>query len=143
MLISDRVALMEMGHIVQIGTPGELYRRPATLFAACYFCDLNEVFGDIVGGRVETPLGTFSAEGMRDGRCVVCIRPQALTLVGQGIPARVGRSRFTGEADLVSFQAAGLEGALEARLPPGTGPEPGAQAQLAIDPSGVMVFPLA
>jgi iron(III) transport system ATP-binding protein len=140
MLISDRVALMEMGHIVQIGTPGELYRRPATLFAARYFCDLNEVTGEIVDGRVETVLGTFSAEGLRDGRCVVCIRPQAVVLVGQGIAATVERNRFTGEADLLTFRPQGLDGVLEARLPPGTGPEPGSQAHLAIDPSGVMVF---
>ena len=131
---------MEMGHIVQIGTPGELYRRPATLFAARYFCDLNEVAGEIVDGRVETALGTFSADGLKDGRCVVCIRPQAVVLVGQGIAATVERNRFTGEADLLTFRPQGLEGVLEARLPPGTGPEPGSQAHLAIDPSGVMVF---
>ncbi len=142
MLLSDRVALMEQGHIVQVGTPGELYRHPKSLFAARYFCDLNEISAQIRGGAVATPVGTFAAEGLPDGRCMVCIRPQALSLVGLGLPAMVERCRFTGEADLVTFRPQGYDGVLEARMPPGTSPEAGAVAQLAIDPTGVLIFPL-
>jgi iron(III) transport system ATP-binding protein len=119
-----------------------LYRHPKSLFAARYFCDFNEIPAQIRGGAVATPLGTFAAEGLADGRCMVCIRPQALSLVGLGLPATVERCRFTGEADLVTFRPQAYDGLLEARMPPGTSPEAGSQAQLSIDPTGVLIFPL-
>ncbi len=40
--IADRIALMNAGQIEQVGTPSEVYRRPATIFAA-RFLGLNNV----------------------------------------------------------------------------------------------------
>lgn len=34
MMLSTRIALMDHGRIVQVGTPGELYFRPNSMFAA-------------------------------------------------------------------------------------------------------------
>jgi ABC-type Fe3+/spermidine/putrescine transport system ATPase subunit len=62
--ISDTIAVMDRGRVLQTGTPGELYRRPAGRFVAEFLGSMNVVPGRVVaGGRaggpatVETPFG--------------------------------------------------------------------------------------
>src|SRR5690606_37279794 len=43
--IADRIALLERGTLVQIGTPEELYFQPRTLFAARFFSDVAALPG--------------------------------------------------------------------------------------------------
>jgi len=50
--ISDRVAVMEGGRIAQLGTPEELYRRPASPFVADFVGLSNRVDGTLDGGMV-------------------------------------------------------------------------------------------
>ena len=59
MRIADRIVLMRAGRIIQQGSSEELYSAPANLFAARFFCDFNEVPGEVRerprflrGGRV-------------------------------------------------------------------------------------------
>jgi ABC-type Fe3+/spermidine/putrescine transport system ATPase subunit len=39
MMVSDRIALVRNGKIVQVGTPKQIYFQPANLFAAYFFSD--------------------------------------------------------------------------------------------------------
>src|SRR5262249_7612125 len=41
LILSDRIAVMEQGRIVQLGTPQEIYRRPATRFVAGFIGESN------------------------------------------------------------------------------------------------------
>lgn len=41
LILSDRIAVMEHGRIVQLGTPQEIYRRPATRFVAGFIGESN------------------------------------------------------------------------------------------------------
>ncbi|WP_425964784.1 ABC transporter ATP-binding protein [Rhizobium nepotum] len=41
MVMSDRVGVMSRGHLVQIGTPEEIYTKPATRFVAEFFGEVN------------------------------------------------------------------------------------------------------
>ncbi len=141
MLIADRIALMLNGRLVQMGAPEELYEHPRTLFAARYFCDLNEIPGEVVSGWASTALGMFDAAGVADGPCVVCIRPQALSFGAEGVDAVTLNRRFIGEARLVACAVEGLAAPLEVRLPPGEGPTPGARVRLRIEAAGALVFP--
>ncbi len=64
--IADRLAIMEGGHIRQVGEPAEVYRAPHTKFAADFMGETNFLEGRVVSvsaGRVmvETPLRTFEA----------------------------------------------------------------------------------
>ena len=64
--IADRLAIMESGHIRQVGKPAEVYRAPHTKFVADFMGETNFLEGRVVsvsGGRVlvETPLRTFEA----------------------------------------------------------------------------------
>jgi iron(III) transport system ATP-binding protein len=47
MVISDRIAVMNSGNLVQLGTPEEIYARPATKFVADFIGTMNFVPGKI------------------------------------------------------------------------------------------------
>ncbi len=49
LILSDRIAVMEQGRIVQLGTPEEIYRRPATRFVAGFIGESNLFRGRVAG----------------------------------------------------------------------------------------------
>ena len=146
MTISDRIALMRSGKIVQTGAAEELYRRPGSLFAARYFCDFNELEGEAMGNVAACAAGRFAlSQPAPDGKCLVCIRPHAISLVIAGAEPLTGTivsRRFLGEADYVTIALPGLEQPLHARLPAGHAAAPGESVGVKIDPAGVLAFPV-
>lgn len=58
MAISDRIAIMDKGKIVQVGTPEEIYNQPANTFVAKFIGTTNLVFG-------RTHTDSPSDDGMR------------------------------------------------------------------------------
>lgn len=58
MVISDRIAVMESGNIVQIGTAQEIYNKPANKFVADFIGTMNFMSGEIVQAPRDT--GTVS-----------------------------------------------------------------------------------
>jgi spermidine/putrescine ABC transporter ATP-binding subunit len=47
LVMSDRIAIMNQGHIVQEGTPREIYTRPASVFASDFIGETNLVQGTV------------------------------------------------------------------------------------------------
>ena len=77
---------MHGGRLEQLGTPEELYDRPASLFVATFV------------GRANVLRGTAArAFGGEAGRVLV-IRPEALRFGTAGVPAVVRERRYTGVA---------------------------------------------
>jgi iron(III) transport system ATP-binding protein len=86
--IADRLAVMRAGRIEQIGTPADVYRRPASRFVAGFIGEGNFIEGRVTAdaGRclhVQTPLGLLHAEPptatVAPGASVtLCIRPEAI-----------------------------------------------------------------
>jgi spermidine/putrescine transport system ATP-binding protein len=66
--VSDRVAVMNEGAVLQIGTPREIYESPADLFVARFIGETNILEGSIVrrnGSRIEATIpgvGTVAVE---------------------------------------------------------------------------------
>jgi len=54
MVISDRIAVMDSGNIVQIGTAPEIYKKPANKFVADFIGTMNFISGEIVMGPQDT-----------------------------------------------------------------------------------------
>ncbi|MFN8693654.1 MAG: ABC transporter ATP-binding protein [Holosporales bacterium] len=79
MHMADSVALMRAGQIEQIGTPAEMYCRPATPFAARFFGLINEFTCPVRSGFVETPFGLFPNEAAGQS-ALVLVRPQGFTI---------------------------------------------------------------
>ena len=48
MVISDRIAVMDQGNVVQIGTPEEIYEKPANRFVADFIGTMNFMAGEVV-----------------------------------------------------------------------------------------------
>ncbi|MEE8316987.1 MAG: ABC transporter ATP-binding protein, partial [Syntrophobacteria bacterium] len=48
MVISDRIAVMDSGKVVQIGTPEEIYDKPANRFVADFIGTMNFMAGEVV-----------------------------------------------------------------------------------------------
>lgn len=146
MRIADRIVLMRGGRIVQVGTGEDLYRRPQSLFAARFFCDLTELDATVSGGSVETPFGRFSAAGLAHGEtATICIRPHAIRIVPKGfhLPGRLVARRFLGEVDHLLVAVAGFDKPLAVRAPLAKTIAVGDEVGVDIPSDEVLVFPAA
>jgi iron(III) transport system ATP-binding protein len=144
MRIADRIVLMRSGAVVQEGRAETLYRRPADILTARFFCDFNEVEGVSRGGRVVTPVGVFDAPPLPEGAAaILCIRPQGVRLRPPEfcLPGRLVSRRFLGEVELVEVAVQGLDRPLQARVRGPLAAAPGQDVGVEIDPAEVLVFP--
>jgi iron(III) transport system ATP-binding protein len=79
--VADRLALMRDGHVVQAGTPEDVYFAPATSWAAQFVGAANLVPGSAADGRVQTALGSFAfSNGVPASSVHVLVRPELLEL---------------------------------------------------------------
>lgn len=85
--MSDRVCLMNHGHVEQIGTPNDLYFRPRTVFAADFLGESNILAGTVTG-QTDTLLniashelgGSLMAPGSQSGELNWMVRPERMRL---------------------------------------------------------------
>ncbi|MCK6452134.1 MAG: ABC transporter ATP-binding protein [Alphaproteobacteria bacterium] len=116
MAISDRVALFNSGRLVQVGKPRDIYRRPATLFAADFIGQANflpaRLAGrDAAGAKLTLPGGTAlvvrhaaalgAEEAVRvppGADALVMARPERIGIgpAGAGLRGRVLRTQQLG-----------------------------------------------
>jgi putative spermidine/putrescine transport system ATP-binding protein len=95
MTMSDRVAILRDGHLEQIGTPEDVYHRPASLFVSRFLGEANLI--PVVDGRLT---GFDVAAAMRTGTAT--LRPEDFGLASDASPdlpsieARVVTARFQG-----------------------------------------------
>jgi len=119
--IADRLAVLDMGNILQVGTPQEVYRRPNSRFVANFIGETNFIEGkvlDAAGGMasVETSIGVFQgvtvdAEAPAVGsKAFIAVRPESLHI--DSIPAEdncfsgtIGESTYFGEVAQYEFLA--------------------------------------
>jgi spermidine/putrescine transport system ATP-binding protein len=112
--MSDRIAVMNEGRILQLGTPGDIYERPRTRFVADFIGQTNFLDVDVVGSdgtttEVDLPgSGSLRArmpDGIQpQGRMTLAVRPEKISLLadlpGSEIP---GWDRLTGRLDEVIY----------------------------------------
>ncbi len=89
--MADRIVVMRMGRIEQIGTAEDLYRRPDSLFVASFIGapPINLLEGEAADGRLRVGEVTLELRGQVAGTVVLGLRPESIALDGAGIPARV------------------------------------------------------
>jgi ABC-type Fe3+/spermidine/putrescine transport system ATPase subunit len=87
--LGDRIAVINVGHIEQIGTPYEVYSNPATEYVATFLGAANLLPGVIMGDNIEVastliPLRADAGK-FRDGQAVkVVFRPEDVSLTKTG-----------------------------------------------------------
>jgi len=104
--VSDRIVVMRNAEIAQVGTPSDLYTRPASVFVATFMGEANHVRGRIessADGTAQVALDALRLSlpdpGLPPGPADIVIRPEAIRLhdAGQpGITASIARATYMG-----------------------------------------------
>ncbi len=110
---ADKVVVMYDGRVVQMGTPEELFERPAHTFVGYFIGSpgMNFLEADVQGSRayvggVEVPLD--AAFGPIKGRVQIGIRPEFCVLAQSGgLAARVLRVEDVGRHRIIRAEVAG------------------------------------
>jgi multiple sugar transport system ATP-binding protein len=119
--MANRTAIMRDGRIEQIGTPHEVFARPANAFVASFIGtpQMNLIGGELIRAEGETAdirmEGTTvrlpvdpAVRGMKPGRVTIGMRPRAVALA-----AEAGPQAFTALAELI--EPMGAETLIHAR----------------------------
>ena len=132
MKVSDSIALMRDGSIIQKGAPYNVYNKPIDSKAAKFLSNYNIIQGIVNNAQTETPFGLFMTPGLLNGLTVeIIIRPQHLKIdfdrngkgpnptSEHGVAARgsVVRSRFLGKESLVELKMEFDQSILKASVP--------------------------
>ena len=121
MAVSDRIAVMNQGSVVQEGGAQDLYHRPASDFVAKFIGRVNSIRATVAATGA-TPaaaaLGTTFAvralpAGLAEGAAVqLMVRPEAVEVVAAGsagaLPATIVNSTFLGEKTEVELTCNGV-----------------------------------
>lgn len=144
-MMSDRIVALDGGRISQIGTPEELYRRPATAKIAACFGDCSVLKGCVESERFILDGIALPASGIDDGPAVAVVRQSDCSLSpgdeGHGtVPAGEAVVRcgvYAGAGYLTRLDVAGQT----LTVPTASLPDPGEIVPVRIDGEGCFVFP--
>ncbi len=161
--MAQRVALMDRGHIVQVGTPSELYRRPASRFAAQFIGETNLLEGKVLRREegavvVETALGELhcadGAEHSPGSAVLLSVRPESVELVARlkegevnTFPVSVAEVTYLGESSQLLLEVGDVTlkclalAAHPSVSPGGTVLSRGEQAHVRIASDSVVLLP--
>src|ERR1700738_1513335 len=155
--MASRIAVMNRGRVVQIGTPAEIYERPGSRFVADFVGEGNLVEGELTAGfnclaltvagfdrpiPLPPPAGIALPEG---SSAALALRPERLRLcrerpAGFAVAATVASVSYLGGASIVHLLAGGGR-PMKARLPAGTdGPPRGAAVWASWSPDDGVVI---
>ena len=159
--IADRMAILDGGVIVQVGTPEEVYRRPASKVVASFMGETNFLegiveycYGDSIfvttrSGELEGRPGLRDWKPARRESVTVCIRPEALVLSDDPpgknrLQARILDRLYLGETAVYDLQTRHGENLRVAELNPISLRPAGDRAQyLRAEPHDIVVLPHA
>ncbi|QYR19077.1 ABC transporter ATP-binding protein [Paenibacillus sp. sptzw28] len=79
--LSDRIVVMNHGHIEQIASPQVIYDSPQSLYVAQFIGKMNFLKGVVDGGRVRVDHMEFTAAGKLSGDVTLAVRPEDVTFV--------------------------------------------------------------
>lgn len=157
MSISDRIAIMDKGRVVQVGTPKEIYHKPSNFFVATFMGRSNVLRGIVKSssnGLYRVSVGRLSLYGVAPGErpsvgeeVFVVIRYEAVRRAEPGEEVNV----WEGVVERVSFIGLALQ--VRARVDSGTSliaylrgeekVEEGSPIRLAASPEDVKVYSLS
>jgi multiple sugar transport system ATP-binding protein len=108
MTIADRMAVFMEGRIEQIGTPNEVFGRPATMAVADFIGSppMNLLPAQLRVGTLEVAGTTLPIDSDRGpvGPVTLGVRPAALRFADTGIPARVYLVEDLGDSTIVNLE---------------------------------------
>jgi multiple sugar transport system ATP-binding protein len=151
--LADRIAVMEAGRIRQLGTPREVFHRPASTFVANFIgsTPMNLIDGTVsggpdgavtvAGGQLPLPSGVSVTDGEK---VVVGMRPEYVTLhsaapSGPAIAGTVAVVETLGVSSLVTVECAdGVS--VGATVPEGSEPDIATTVHVAPQPGRLLLY---
>ena len=156
MTLADQIVVLKDGVVQQIGTPVDIYERPANRFVAGFFGTptMNFLAANIMqtgelrtarGPGFEIPLAT-KASALRPAnepdKIVVGIRPERLSLAGSddaiALSGEVAMREVLGAEIVLHVESAA--GPLTVRTDTSTAARPGETVRVWLDPRAVHLF---
>ena len=154
--MSDQIAIMNAGKIVEIGSPQDIYLRPQTRFAANFIGMTNIIPGQTKDAReglcvVQTSLGEIHCRvdesRLSDDKVLILVRPESVHLsshaqiTGKNIwPGKVKGKVFMGDYIDCEVACDGLS--LRAKIDPYSDLRETDKVYVSVDPSRCAVIPL-
>ncbi len=154
--MADRVAVLNKGRILQIGTPSELYSKPKDVFVATFIgspamnlipCEFREENGVIRGPnfskKLDKELSEMLSENLTSNECILGIRPEhakvsKARVSDESIPAKVLISETLGSEQVVLLSIDGTE--MQLKAPAEVKFDLGEPVYISIDWSKAVIF---
>ena len=99
--ISDRIAVMKDGHIMQVGTPNEIYAKPQNPFVASFIgvsnfldCEVDSEGVTSIKGEIKVKIPLCKKYA---GEAKLSARPEQLFFSQEGMPGEILFSTFLGD----------------------------------------------
>ena len=155
MVMADKIAVMNMGRIMQVGSPSEIYNKPANMFVAGFigsprmnFIEMQIEDGKLVAGDIKISLSPEIAEKLHDYKSLIAgIRPEDIYPVDRGIPPNVKPLVVRGTVDFI--EALGSDTIIHikvgdilliAKVPGGYSANIGEKIEVALDLNKLHIF---
>jgi spermidine/putrescine transport system ATP-binding protein len=90
--MSDRIGVMKDGHVLQIGTPRQIYNAPANRFVASFIGETNFLDGEVTSSGVAVAKGVIplnALAGKAQGNVSLAVRPEQVRIGADGLPAEI------------------------------------------------------
>ena len=113
MTMSDRIGVMRAGKVLQVGTPADIYDRPASLFVADFIGETNLLPAARIGARrfrLDNGVELDAAEEGTGDKVTLAIRPERAMLVaagGEAIPGAIDQVVYVGADTTYHLRLAG------------------------------------
>lgn len=139
--MADRIALLDKGKIIQLGTPQELYENPNSIYTARFigYPRINLIEGEIYATRL-VPFGFLLDSEMikrLEKPFHIGLRPEKISLAGGQFSAKVIGCEYFGEQYLATVKFKEINLTISGCQRP---LEVGAEVSLSIDPSDLLFF---
>lgn len=144
MTVADRMAVFMEGRIVQIGTPKEVYLRPATAMVAAFIgtppmnlmpAQLRGAQAELLGATLPVAVAASTAAARE---VTLGVRPGDLRIAASGIAAQVELVEDLGDSVIINLRAG--EQRLKMRHDGSAPPNEGAQVFLGFAPAAAHLF---
>jgi ABC-type Fe3+/spermidine/putrescine transport system ATPase subunit len=120
LVMSDRIAVMRAGKIIQVGSGRDLYERPVDAFVAHFLGESNLIPGRVVtvgGGKavlcaegINFTIAGRAAPGLAANEpALALVRPESVRLIKGGIPASVVERVYLGEITAMRLRLANAQ----------------------------------
>lgn len=111
MTLADRVVVMEKGVVQQVGSPTEIYDRPANTFVAGFIGSpaMNLIEGSVAGGSFAAQHTEIKGTSAPDGKLTLGFRAEDASVVESGgqINAPIYSLELLGDATMVTVRVDG------------------------------------